>query len=72
MSERVKFIHRIIGNHSPVSPSSSPALDKPILLGQEGTGQKPECEAILSKLMEDLEHDHTVYQEKFSESAYIL
>ena len=72
MSERVKFIHRIIGNHSPVSPSCSPAFNKPILLGQEGTGQKPECELILSKLMEDLEHDHTVYQEKFSESAYIL
>lgn len=28
MSERVKFIHRIIGNHSPVSPSCSPALTK--------------------------------------------
>lgn len=66
MGKGVKFIHRIIVNHLQVSPDYSPVLTKLPSLFYRLREEQLTCELVLSK---DPECDHTICQEKFSESA---
>lgn len=66
MGKGVTFIHRIIGNYLQVSPGYSPVLTELPSLFYQVREVRPTCEPVLSK---DPECDHTICQEKFSESA---